>query len=156
MGLQTCYGERPHLLWAGEGTKRRKTTPKCTHYCEVLTVCTLLKNVAAACITQTGALRDGYPRSRKWFRKMSDVPETSSANMSTQSTILNTAVPCLRQLPASTLGGMGSIPCQCMWDMWWANRQWDTFSPRVLLPCQICHRCPKLIHLTQTLHKTGY
>jgi hypothetical protein len=49
----------------------------------------------------------------------------------------------------------GFNPNQFVWG-WGGNKQWGTFSPRVFLPCQICHRCPKAIHLSQTLHKPGY
>lgn len=71
--------------------------------------------MAAARITQNGTSRDEYTRSCKWIRMMFDAPNTFSANTSTQTAILNMTVPCLRQSPASTLGDMGSIPCQCMW-----------------------------------------
>jgi hypothetical protein len=30
--------------------------------------------------------------------------------------------------PASQSGGLGSRPCQCVWDLWWTNWHWDMFS----------------------------
>jgi hypothetical protein len=34
-------------------------------------------------------------------------------------------------LPAPHRGGLGSIPGQVMWDLWWTKRQWDKFVPSI-------------------------
>jgi len=45
--------------------------------------------------------------------------------------------------------GLGSIPGEYMWDLWWAKWQWDNFSPRISVSHSQCNSgAPKLPSFT--------
>jgi hypothetical protein len=129
MDLQPWHGERPRVVvgwFADLMLKSNTSTHKflCNYYYMYITQkCGRDPHNISRCLAGSTPTI-----STKWIWMMFDVPETFSVNTSTHTTLLHMAIPWLRQPPVSPLMAWVQSPVSA----WWANRQWDTFSPRVL------------------------